>query len=273
MSQQPPASGTDVVVRVLRPGDLAVLDAVAADVFDHPVDRRWAAEFLADPRHHLAVALAEGTVVGMASGVHYVHPDKPPELWVNEVGVAPPFQNQGVGRRLLRALLARGREVGCIQAWVGTEVGNAAARRLYQAVGGVEDAEPFVLITFALDAAHGQRPTLADDEATMLGTWVHEQENALLRIQKTDGLWAYVLKREDVHLAFCLEESDGERRVVQETMEGDERNPLYAYRLAGDRLELSLLPGAAARFDLPEKLAILDDLAGTWHRVRIPNGA
>ncbi len=148
-------------VRVLGRDDVAVLDAVAADVFDGPVDRRWAAEFLADPRHHLAVAVAGGVVVGMASGVHYVHPDKPPELWVNEVGVAPPYQNRGVGRRLLRALFARGREVGCETGWVGTEVGNAAARRLYRAVGGVEDAEPFVLVSFALgegvgpDAASG----------------------------------------------------------------------------------------------------------------------
>lgn len=140
----------EIVVRLLGREELAVLDRVADDVFDGPVDPRWAAEFLADPRHHLAVAIAEGIVVGMASGVHYVHPDKPPELWVNEVGVAPTHQNQGLGRRLLRALFARGREVGCATAWVGTETSNAAARRLYQAVGGIEDTEPFVLVTFRL---------------------------------------------------------------------------------------------------------------------------
>ena len=145
----------EVAIRVLGRDDLTVLDAVAADVFDHPIERRWAAEFLADPRHHLAVAIAGGVVVGMASGVHYVHPDKPPELWVNEVGVAPPFQNRGVGRRLLRALFARGREVGCATGWVGTEVGNTAARRLYRAVGGREDEEPFVLVSFTLDESGG----------------------------------------------------------------------------------------------------------------------
>jgi aminoglycoside 6'-N-acetyltransferase I len=141
----------EVVVRVLGADDLPVFDAVAPDVFDHPIDPRWAAEFLADPRHHLAVAIVGGTVVGMASGVHYVHPDKSPELWVNEVGVAPSYQKQGVGRRLMQALFARGREVGCAQAWVGTDVGNTAARRLYQAVGGVEDEEPFVMISFVLN--------------------------------------------------------------------------------------------------------------------------
>ena len=140
----------EVSVRILGRDELALLDAVAVEVFDGPVDRRWAAEFLADPRHHLAVAVAEGVVVGMASGVHYVHPDKPPELWVNEVGVAPQHQNRGIGSRLLRALFARGRELGCSSAWVGTELDNAAARGLYRAVGGVEEAQPFVMVTFNL---------------------------------------------------------------------------------------------------------------------------
>jgi aminoglycoside 6'-N-acetyltransferase I len=159
----------DVAVRVLGRDERAVLDAVAADVFDGPVDPRWAAEFLSDPRHHLAVAVAGGVVVGMASGVHYVHPDKPPELWVNEVGVAPPYQNRGVGRQLLRALFARGREVGCAKGWVGTEVGNAAARRLYRAVGGVEDVEPFVLVSFSLggDARPDAEPGAAADGGGM----------------------------------------------------------------------------------------------------------
>jgi ribosomal protein S18 acetylase RimI-like enzyme len=140
---------TPIEVRVLGPGDLAALECVA-DVFDRAVHPRWAAEFLADPRHHLAVALAAGTVVGMASGVHYVHPDKPPELWVNEVGVDPAHRNRGLGRQLLAALFARGRELGCARARVGTEVSNAPARALYRAAGGTEEAEPFVLVTFDL---------------------------------------------------------------------------------------------------------------------------
>lgn len=140
-----------IIVRVLGKDDLAVLDTVAEDVFDGPVDPRWAGEFLADPRHHLAVAIADGVVVGMASGVHYVHPDKAPELWVNEVGVSPPFQNQGLGRRLVRLLFARGREVGCATGWVGTDFDNLIARKLYRSVGGVEESQPFVLVNFSLE--------------------------------------------------------------------------------------------------------------------------
>lgn len=139
-----------VTIRLLGSEDEAVLQCVAPDVFDGSVDARWSAEFLADPRHHLAVAIDGGRVVGMASAIHYIHPDKPPELWVNEVGVAPTHQGQGIGRRLLAALLAHARTLGCREAWVLTEAGNTEARRMYAAAGGREEDEPPVMITFDL---------------------------------------------------------------------------------------------------------------------------
>lgn len=135
-------------LRLLGPGDLAVLDRVAPDVFDGPVNARWAAAFLADPRHHLVVALDAGVVVGMASAVDYVHPDKAPELWINELGVAPTHEGRGIGGRLLDALLAHGRTLGCTAAWVATEPGNARARRLYERAGGA--AEAAVVYVYAL---------------------------------------------------------------------------------------------------------------------------
>lgn len=138
----------DVVIRLLGPADAAILDSVAPDVFDEPINPHFTAEFLADPRHHLVVALHNTTVVGMASAVHYIHPDKPPELWINEVGVAPTHQRRGIGRLLMQALFARGRELGCQAAWLGTEESNTAARGLYAAVGGTE--EPMVVVSFDL---------------------------------------------------------------------------------------------------------------------------
>jgi aminoglycoside 6'-N-acetyltransferase I len=95
-------------IRHLGPDDEPVLRRVAAGVFDHDVDPALASEFLRDPRHHLVVAIEDGSVVGFASGVHYVHPDKPAELWINEVGVAPSHQRRGLGKRLLQAIFARG---------------------------------------------------------------------------------------------------------------------------------------------------------------------
>lgn len=145
------APGRVIVVKVLGPGEAGVLERVAPDVFDEQVEPRWSAEFIADPRHHLAVAIDGGVVVGMASAVHYVHPDKPPELWINEVGVAESHWRRGIGRDLLEAMLARGRELGCRQAWVATDEDNIAARRLYAAAGGT--AEEAIIFTIPIVAA------------------------------------------------------------------------------------------------------------------------
>ncbi len=137
-------------IRLLGPDDSAVLDRVAPDVFDHSVAPRWAAEFFDDPRHHLAVALDQGVVVGFASGVHYIHPDKPPEMWINEVGVAPTHQRQGAATRLLAALLDHGARLGCVKAWVLTSPENTAARQLYARAGGREAEERSVMVEFPL---------------------------------------------------------------------------------------------------------------------------
>ena len=128
-----------ITVRVLTSSDAHILSNVAPEVFDGPVDPRFAAEFFADPRHHLAVLLDGDLVVGMASGVHYLHPDKPPELFINEVAVSPEYQGRGLGRQMLGALIAHARGLGCVAAWVLTEEENTVARRLYSAVGGLEE--------------------------------------------------------------------------------------------------------------------------------------
>jgi ribosomal protein S18 acetylase RimI-like enzyme len=123
-----------VTIRMLGAGDGPLIEA-ASDVFDNPADPRLTAEFLSDSRHHIAAALVGGQVVGMATAVHYVHPDKPAELWINEVGVAKAYRRQGIARQLMRALLKHARTLGCTSAWLMTEEDNEPARRLYSAVG------------------------------------------------------------------------------------------------------------------------------------------
>lgn len=138
-----------VQIRLLAEGDEAVFGEIAAGVFDHSVDRETAARYVADPRHHLAVAVADRAVVGFVSGVHYFHPDKPvPELFINEVGVAPSYQGRGVGKQLVAAMLRHARALGCREAWVLTERDNSAAKRLYAASGGA--AAPEVMFSFDL---------------------------------------------------------------------------------------------------------------------------
>lgn len=137
--------------KILRAGDEQVLLRVAPDVFDLPVDERLSAEFLQDPRHHLAVAVDEGVVVGFASAVDYIHPDKPAELWINEVGVTPAYRNRGVASALLELLFGVGRREGCSTAWVLTERENTSAMRLYQSCRGEEATDETVMFSFKLD--------------------------------------------------------------------------------------------------------------------------
>src|SRR4051812_23895816 len=124
-----------IKIRLLGPTEAHVLDRVRDDVFDEPVDPRWCAAFFADARHHLIVALDDGWVVGMVTAVDYVHPDKAPQLWINEIGVAESHRRRGIGRRLLDAMLAHGRTLGCTEAWLGTEDTNVAAQALYRSAG------------------------------------------------------------------------------------------------------------------------------------------
>lgn len=153
-------------IRILGEGDDDVLVNVAAGVFDHPVDPQLAREFLSDSRHHLAVALDDGVVVGMASAVHYVHPDKPAELWVNEVGIAPAYRGQGIGKTLLSELFRVGRRLCCREACVLTDRSNVPAMRLYFALRGAESSADTVMFTFRLeceslepvDGPSGQEP-------------------------------------------------------------------------------------------------------------------
>lgn len=136
---------------MLGPEDAGLLaDHTDADVFDHDVGPAWAAEFLADPRHHIAAAIVDGRIVGFASGVHYVHPDKAPELWVNEVGVAESQRGRGLAKQLLRELFQTGQRLGCRQAWVLTDRSNGIAMRLYESAGGTAAPGDTVMFEFNL---------------------------------------------------------------------------------------------------------------------------
>ncbi len=125
-----------IEIKVLGPHDAAVLDDIAPDVFDNPIVPAATKSFLDDPRHHVVVALDGEVVVGFVSSVHYVHPDKAcPELWINEVGVAPNYHRRGIGRLLIERTVELARELGCREAWVLTDETNEAGNGLYASTG------------------------------------------------------------------------------------------------------------------------------------------
>jgi ribosomal protein S18 acetylase RimI-like enzyme len=95
----------------------------------------------------MVVALQDGVVVGQARGVIHLHPDEEDELYVDNLGVTPALHRRGVGRRLMDALIAWGKERGCTHGWVATESDNAPAIGLYRALG----AEPVAMVYFEYD--------------------------------------------------------------------------------------------------------------------------
>jgi ribosomal protein S18 acetylase RimI-like enzyme len=135
-------------IRHVKPGDAALFDRVAVDVFDAPVDAARLAAYLAEPGHHMLVALHRGEVVAQVAAVIHRHPDKPTELYIDEVGVTPALQRQGIARRIVAEMFALGKALGCEEAWVGTESDNAAARALYESHGG--EGEPFLMYEYEL---------------------------------------------------------------------------------------------------------------------------
>jgi ribosomal protein S18 acetylase RimI-like enzyme len=127
------AAALKVEIKYLGPGDEGLFERIAPDVFDNAIDRATLSHYLGTPGHHLIVALSKGEIVGQLAAVVHRHPDlRPTELYIDEVAVTPALQRQGIADRLLEGAFALGRELGCVEAWLGTEPDNLAAKGLYE---------------------------------------------------------------------------------------------------------------------------------------------
>jgi ribosomal protein S18 acetylase RimI-like enzyme len=127
-----------VEIRVLGIDDLGLLLAVEPGLFDRPVDPAQARAFLRDARHVLVAAIDGGRMLAFASATVLLHPDKPPALFVNEVGTREEHQRRGLGRAVMATLFAHARARGFQGIWLGTEPDNLPARAFYRALGGQE---------------------------------------------------------------------------------------------------------------------------------------
>lgn len=132
--------------KILEATDRSVFAHVAPGTFDYPLQSDLVDAFLADPRHHMAVAFDDGTVVGVVSALTYLHPDKPLQCWINEVSTAPSHRRQGIAMRLVEEMVKHLKDLGCAEIWLATEVDNEPARALYKAAGAKET--PIVMYSF-----------------------------------------------------------------------------------------------------------------------------
>ena len=121
----------------------ALLAEVAEEVFDREIDPVLLDGYLAAPGHLMVVARADGAVIGQARGMVHKQPDEPTHLYVDNLGVTPSRQREGVARRMMQELFAWAREHGCIAFWVATESDNDPARSLYTSLRGEEETMVF----------------------------------------------------------------------------------------------------------------------------------
>jgi len=132
----------------LTTANAGLLRNVAEDVFDTDVVPSRLRAYLAEPVNLMIVAVDGDLVVGQAAAVIHKHPDKPDELYIDEVGVSPDWRRRGIAQRMMEALFALGGSMGCQASWLATEVDNLPARRLYESFG--EDGVEIVMFDFDL---------------------------------------------------------------------------------------------------------------------------
>jgi len=129
--------GDDMLIEVVRltSDDATLLTNVADSVFDEAIDPGRADVFLADSSHLLVVALDGDLVVGQCAAVITRHPDRPSDLYLDDLAVTPSHQRQGIARRMVDEMIDWGRSLNCKTAWLLTGSDNAAARAFYEAQG------------------------------------------------------------------------------------------------------------------------------------------
>ncbi|MEO6396759.1 MAG: GNAT family N-acetyltransferase [Devosia sp.] len=127
------------VTRRILAGDETVFETIAPDVFDEPIDPLRLHDYLRQPGHLMVLALEGERIVGQCAAVIHRHPDKATELYVDEVGTASTHRRQGIARAMLEEMFNWGREQGCVEAWLGTELDNVEANGLYRGYKPAED--------------------------------------------------------------------------------------------------------------------------------------
>ncbi len=120
---------------------------LAPEVLDASVDPDRLAGFLADPGHIMIVARVDQVVVGKLAAIIHHHPDRAPDLYIDDLAVTPSLQRRGIAQRLLDDAMALGAQLGCAQAWIVTETDNAPARALYEG----RNAEPAAVVMYEYD--------------------------------------------------------------------------------------------------------------------------
>lgn len=123
---------TKIAYHLISEDNADLLDRIEKGVFDAPVREDFLAACLANPHQMLIVAVSGGAVIGKALSYIFHFPDKPSEIYVEEIDVAKKWRRQGVASALMDAVGTEGKKRGIAEYWLVTEKDNKAARALYE---------------------------------------------------------------------------------------------------------------------------------------------
>ena len=125
-----------MAIEIIQLGEnnMNILNKYDEDIFDEKIDSRRLAAMLKEQNNILLVAINEGVVIGQVLAVIHRHPDKPTELYIDDLGVSEKFQRRGIATRLIEQLYVIGMDRGCEEIWVATEPENEPAIKFYDSL-------------------------------------------------------------------------------------------------------------------------------------------
>lgn len=125
-----------LILRALEPGDLDEVGAIERACFSTPWSRQLFENELKQPELcHWLVLADPGAAAGERVAAYGGFWKAVDEAHFTNVAVRPQRQRRGLGRRLLRALLEKGRSLGCVRATLEVRPSNAGALALYESEG------------------------------------------------------------------------------------------------------------------------------------------
>jgi ribosomal protein S18 acetylase RimI-like enzyme len=114
-------------------------------------DEEGGSLFLADKDNALFLAYWNNNISGFLTAHRLQRfDDRKAEILLYEIGVNEEFRKQGIGRALIEAVKAWGREVQADEVWVLTNRSNQAAMALYKSAGGLEASLDDTMFVFKL---------------------------------------------------------------------------------------------------------------------------
>jgi len=128
----------DINFKRATKADKEAIQLAGSALFDNEIIGLEYDAFIESPCHLLMLAFFKQKIIGFVTGVIIIQPDKPKELFINEIGVLSDFRRQGIARHLINEINKESLFLGCNESWVLADEENLPANILYTNSKGVK---------------------------------------------------------------------------------------------------------------------------------------